>query len=354
MVASAILIPAAVETSPERPNIVLLLADDLGYGALGCYGQQKVPTPRLDRMAQEGLRFTNAYAGASMCAPSRTVLLTGKHTGHSRVRSNGAALLTDKEVTIAERLRAAGFRTAMFGKWGLGDYGTTGAPDRRGFDRFLGYIDHGSAHFYFPPTLREDGHQRPLPGNQNGARGEYSHDLFVSAALDYLKPSAQEPFFLYVPFTIPHAELLVPEDSLALFRGKFPETPFDGHGHYANQPTPKAAYAGMVNRLDRDVGRILDRLVERGLSRRTIVFFTSDNGATRIEGGGMAPSLATPAGGVASSSRRTRVASASRSSPGHPAASSPGEPATSSPHSRILSRPSATLPASSGPPTPMV
>jgi arylsulfatase A len=270
---------------PAKPNIVFLMADDLGYGHLGCYGQKHIRTPHIDRLAAEGMRFTDAYAGCTVCAPARATLMTGFHTGNSPVRANtGGVPLRPGDVTVADVLKDAGYATGLFGKWGLGVEGSTGEPTRQGFDEYFGYLHQIHAHFYYPEYLIDNGERYPLPGNADGARGQYSHDEIVDKALDFLRRKSGEPFFLYVPFTIPHAETLVPEDSLAEYDGKFPENPFDGgeRQHYSAQEKPNAAFAGMVTRMDRDVGRIMDTLAELGLDENTIVFFTSDNGS--IEG----------------------------------------------------------------------
>jgi arylsulfatase A-like enzyme len=294
---SALADPPAVgvASAPTRPNIVFILADDLGYGALGCYGQEKVATPRIDRMATEGMRFTQAYAGCSMCAPSRAVLMLGLHTGRTPVRSNGDKGLRggDRDRTIAEVLHDAGYTTGVFGKWGLGDVDAPGAPWRQGFDRFFGFLNQTHAHFYYTDYLLDNDRRRELEANRDGKRGRYAHDLIVDEALSFIRANRDRPFFAYLPVTIPHAEILVPDDSLAKYRGRWPETPFDD-GHYAAQPTPRAAYAGMVDRLDGDVGRILDLLKELGLDDRTIVFFSSDNGP--ITAGGSDPAFFRNAG----------------------------------------------------------
>ena len=269
------------------PNIVLILADDLGYAHLGCYGQRKIRTPRLDAFAAEGMRFTQCYAGAPVCAPSRSVLVTGRHCGHTSVRGNSGGIpLLAGDVTLAEVLRPAGYRTGVFGKWGLGRSGTAGVPNEQGFDRFFGYLHQVHCHFYYPYYLFDDREKFLLPGNEGGRREQYTHDVIVEKALQFLRQSNDRPFFLYLPFTIPHTELLVPGDSLREYRGKFPEpTPWVcPRRHYADQPTPRAAFAAMVTRMDRDVGRLLDLLGELGLDSNTIVFFTSDNGGQ--DGGG--------------------------------------------------------------------
>jgi arylsulfatase A len=287
----------------DRPNIVFILADDLGYGDLGAYGQIKIRTPRLDRMAREGTRFTQFYAGSPVCAPSRSALMTGQHTGHTYIRGNkehpaGQEPLPDAVTTLADVLKQTGYATGIFGKWGLGGPDTEGIPSRQGFDEFFGYYDQRRAHFYYPEYLHRDGEKVTLPNRVReeprspGAgpavvRGRYSHDAIAEEALAFLDRRRAGPFFLYVPFTIPHAELQAPDDAYAAYvkdgRSVFPETAF-AEDHYGAQAMPHATYAAMVSRLDRDVGRILDKLAELGLDGRTIVFFTSDNGPS-VEGG---------------------------------------------------------------------
>jgi arylsulfatase A len=292
--------PVAPEASP---NIVFIMADDLGYGDVGAYGQTKIRTPRLDRMAREGTRFTQFYAGSPVCAPSRSALMTGQHTGHTYIRGNkehpeGQEPLPDNVTTVADVLKQAGYTTGMFGKWGLGGAGTEGTPMRHGFDEFFGYYDQRRAHFYYPEYLHRNAEKVPLPNRVReeprspGAgpavvRGRYSQDAIAEEALAFLDRHQRERFFLYLPFTIPHAELQAPDDAYAQYvengHSMFPETPFP-EDHYGAQAMPHATYAAMVSRLDRDVGRILDKLGALGLDRSTIVFFTSDNGPS-IEGG---------------------------------------------------------------------
>jgi arylsulfatase A len=290
----------------ERPNIVFIIADDLGYGDIGPYGQTRIQTPHLDRMAREGVRFTQFYSGSPVCAPARSTLMTGQHTGHTPIRGNkpappiGQEPLPAEAVTLAEVLKEAGYVTGAFGKWGLGGPGTEGSPIRQGFDEFFGYLDQSRAHFYYPEFLFHGEERAPLPGNRvrpdprlEGAgwvveRGVYSHDTIAAAALDFIERHRDRPFFLYVPFTIPHAELEAPADAYAPYvdasgQSVFEERPYPGE-HYGPQPMPRATYAAMITRMDRDVGRILDKLKELGLDRKTIVFFTSDNGPHR-EGG---------------------------------------------------------------------
>jgi arylsulfatase A len=287
------------------PNIVFIMADDLGWGDIEPYGQEKIRTPSLARMAREGMRFTQFYAGSTVCAPSRSVLMTGLHTGHTPVRGNrevlplGQAPLPADAVTMAELLDRAGYVTGIFGKWGLGGPDSEGLPTRQGFDEFFGYLDQRRAHFYYPEFLWRNEERVPLPNttrpaeNTEGAgwaitKGAYSHDRIVTEALAFIDRHQAEPFFLYVPFTIPHAEVDAPADAFAPYldandESIFPETAFPG-ARYGPQPMPHAAYAAMVSRMDRDVGRILDKLRELGIDDNTIVFFTSDNGPS-VEGG---------------------------------------------------------------------
>ncbi len=269
----------------EQPNVIFIMADDLGYGQLGCYGQTRIRTPNVDRMAAEGTRFTQFYAGHCVCAPSRSVLMTGYHTGHTSVRINGggAPLLPD-DVTVAEVLKQAGYVTGCFGKWGLGDHGTDGVPYKQGFDEFFGYLHQVHAHFYYTHFLWKNDQKYPLKKNVGQKRNQYSHDVITQAALDFIRGHRRQPFFLYLPLTIPHFELLVPEDSLRQYRGKFPEpTPYvDRRKHYADQPAPRAALAAMISRLDGDVGRLFKLLKELDIDENTVVFFTSDNGGYQL------------------------------------------------------------------------
>ena len=286
----AILLPACQPGSknsgssePSKPNIIFILADDLGYGDLGCYGQEKIKTPNLDKLASQGITFTQHYAGSTVCAPSRASLMTGYHTGHTVVRGNrpmkpeGQYPMPDSTVTVAELLKDAGYVTGAMGKWGLGGPGSTGDPVNQGFDLFFGYNCQREAHFFYPEHLWRNTEKVILPENAGGKKEIYSHDLIAEEALNFIKGNNDKPFFLYIPFTIPHAELAVPENSLNEYKGKFPEEPFPG-AHYGAQEFPKAAYAGMVSRMDADIGRIMELLDELNLSENTLVIFTSDNG----------------------------------------------------------------------------
>ena len=216
---------ASSKDAANRPNIIFILADDLGYGDLGCYGQEKIKTPNLDRMAAEGMRFTQHYAGSTVCAPSRCALMTGLHTGHCLIRGNERVPLRPCDVTVAELLRQTGYVTGITGKWGLGEPETTGIPNKQGFDQWFGYLNQHNAHFYYQPFLWKNKQLVVLESNKDGQRRQYTHDLFTDFALDFIRTNKDKPFFLYLAYTIPHAELLVPDDSLRQYIGKFPERP---------------------------------------------------------------------------------------------------------------------------------
>ncbi len=281
------------QSHQARPNIIFILADDLGYGDVGCYGQKRIRTPRIDRLATEGIRFTQAYAGSTVCAPSRCVLMTGLHTGHCRVRGNGGAFpvsqaLRSGDVTVAQVLKQAGYATALVGKWGLGNVGPAevGLPLRQGFDTFYGYLNQTHAHNYYPTFLWRNGEKVPLRNvvpdeRETGAgvatvRLDYSPDLMAEEALAFIRRSKDRPFFLYFSPTLPHA------NNEARNRGM--EVPDLGGYAAEDWPDPQKGHAAMVTRLDHYVGRIMDLLKELDLDDRTIVFFASDNGPHR-EGG---------------------------------------------------------------------
>jgi arylsulfatase A-like enzyme len=262
---------------PGKPNIIFVLADDLGYGDLSCYGQKKFATPNIDRIAAEGMRFTQVYAGSTVCGPSRCVLMTGLHTGHALVRGNNI-VLRPEDVTVAEVLKQANYVTGAFGKWGLGVEGTTGHPNKQGFDEWFGYLDQIHAHSYYPDHLYKNSEKVALDGEQ------YSHDLIVDTAFKFIKMNKDKPFFLYFSLTIPHASLEVPNDSLKKYLGKYPEEPYSGE-NYKEQKTPRAAFAAMIDRFDQSVGRMMELLKELGIDEDTIVFVTSDNGPHSAGGG---------------------------------------------------------------------
>lgn len=298
-------IPAFAQRAP-RPNIVFILADDLGYGDVGVYGQRLIRTPHLDALASEGMTFTEMYAGTAVCAPSRCSLMTGRHTGHAYIRGNkevrpeGQEPLPDSVVTLAEILKRAGYATGAFGKWGLGPAGSPGDPIRQGFDDFYGYNSQLESHRYYPTHLWDNDNRVPLSSNGDLETTDvYAPDLIQQKLLSFIGDHAKgQPFFLYAAYTLPHAELLTPDDSIfEYYKGRFPEKPFHGNdygkgataGGYTSQAYPHATYAAMVTRLDLYVGQILARLRALGLDKNTLVIFTSDNGPH--EEGGNDPSF---------------------------------------------------------------
>ncbi len=299
----------------QKPNIIYILADDLGYGDIGCYGQKQIRTPHIDTLAKEGLLFTQHYAGAPVCAPSRAVLMTGRDIGHSRVRGNyetgplgpGAGLeLADEDITLAEMLKERGYTTALVGKWGLGVTGTTGEPTKQGFDYSYGYLNQAHAHNHFPDHLFSNGKRIEITENKNGQTNLYSNSLFTAEAIRVIGSKKEDPFFLYLAFTTPHAELLVPNDTIfQSYKGKFEEHPFinnnksassNSYGGYRTQLYPKAAYAASITHLDQCIGQLISFLKEKGLYENTLVIFSSDNGPARE--GGANPSYFESSGGL--------------------------------------------------------
>ena len=280
---------ATAFSAQTKPNIIFIQADDLGYGDLSCYGQRKFKTPNIDRLAAEGLRFTQYYAGSTVCAPSRSALMTGQHTGHTRIRGNARYPLLPEDVTVAEVLKAtpgAGYKTALIGKWGLGEAGTTGVPNRQGFDYFFGYLNQRHAHNYYPTFLWRNEERIKLrnvvpdedeEGSGNSTnRVDYTHDLMAEEALKFIERNSGGPFFLYLAFTIPHANNEA--------KNKGMEVPDLGEFASEDWPDQEKAKAAMITRMDRDVGRLMASLKKLGIDEKTLVFFTSDNGPHR-EGG---------------------------------------------------------------------
>lgn len=281
------------------PNIVYILADDLGYADLSCYGQKKFTTPNIDLLASQGMIFRQHYTGCTVSAPSRSCLMTGLHTGHTPIRGNkewkpeGQWPLPAESVTIAEMLKEKGYTTGAYGKWGLGFINTEGDPNSQGFDEFFGYNCQRLAHNYYPDHLWHNREMIPLHENDNGQTGAYSPDLIHAKALEFIETNRNKPFFMFYPTTLPHAELLAKEEYMQKFRGKFePEKVYKGvdegegfrQGPYGSQPESRAAFAAMVTQLDDYVGEIMSKLNELGLDENTIVIFASDNGPHR-EGG---------------------------------------------------------------------
>lgn len=292
------------KTTNPTPNIIYILADDLGYGDLSCYGQSKFETPHLDKMAEEGMLFTQHYAGSTVCAPSRSVLLTGQHTGHTPIRGNkeydpeGQHPLSGNAYTLAELLKEAGYATGAFGKWGLGFVGTEGDPNNQGFDEFFGYNCQRQAHRYYPKHLWHNNLKVLLDGNDFKSTEVYSGDVIHEKALNFIENNKDQPFFMYYPNVIPHAELIMPEGELMnKYRGRYEEkphienTPGANYGdvpfdvkYYCSQPEPRATFAAMVSLLDKQVGEVFAKLKELGIDENTIVMFSSDNGP-HMEGG---------------------------------------------------------------------
>jgi arylsulfatase A len=291
---------AQSQKNEQKPNIVFILADDLGYGDLSCYGQKKFSTPNIDRLAREGVLFTQNYSGCTVSAPSRSSLMTGLHTGHTPIRGNkevqpeGQLPLPKDSYTIAELLKTKGYVTGAFGKWGLGSPGSEGDPNFQGFDEFFGYNCQKLAHNYYPYHLWHNQEKVTLTENEETKKGSYGPDLIHKAALKFIDANKNKPFFLYYASIIPHAELFAPESYMKMFRGKFsPEKSFVGfdtgpqfrQGGYGSQPESHAAFAAMISLLDDQVGELMVKLKELNLDKNTLIMFTSDNGPHK-EGGG--------------------------------------------------------------------
>lgn len=282
-------------TKARQPNIIFLLADDLGYGDLGCYGQQKIETPHIDQLASQGTRFTQFYSGSTVCAPARSSFMTGQHTGHTPIRGNktlkpeGQVPLPDSVTTIAMLLKSGGYTTAAFGKWSLGFITTSGAPQKKGFDEFYGYNCQTLAHNYYTDHLWYNHQRIDLPGNLK-YDSVYSADLIHQQAMQFLKRKHMAPFFLYLPYTLPHGDVIVPHDSVYnYYVNKFREQPVnvqstDSEKHHFD-PYPHAAFAAMVSRLDKYVGEVMQVVRDAGIEENTLIILTSDNGPHKENGG---------------------------------------------------------------------
>jgi arylsulfatase A len=300
--------------SQQKPNIIYIYADDMGYGELGAYGQEKIKTPNLDKIAKEGIKFTQHYTGAPVCAPARCMLMTGKNSGHSYIRGNyelggfedenegGQMPLPEGTFTIAKLMKQAGYTTGAIGKWGLGMHTTTGDPNKQGFDYFYGYLCQKQAHNFYPTHLWENGKwdtlknpyiqvHKPLAKTAPDSafdyfKGkEYSVTKMAEKTLDFIRTNKKKPFFLYLPYTGPHVSLQAPDEAVKEYLGKFDEQPYRGEKGYASSLYPKSTYAAMITYMDAQVGRIMNLLKELGLDENTIVLFSSDNGATFEVGG---------------------------------------------------------------------
>lgn len=280
LAASGFVATAAASDGPsKRPNIIFIMADDLGYGDVGCFGQKKILTPNIDRLAAEGTRFTQCYAGSTVCAPSRSCLMTGTHGGHTRLRDNipHGVFLQPDDVTIAEVLKTAGYTTGAIGKWSLGEAGSWGVPNYQGFDDWFGHLNQEQAHFYYPDYLWENNTIKLLSGNRGEQKRQYTHDLFTERALSFIEAHKQEPYFLYLSYTIPHSSDYPRKSPLSQI------VPSDAPYTDKDWPQTEKNYAAMVTRLDRDVGRIMDLVKELSLDENTLIIFTSDNGPCETE-----------------------------------------------------------------------
>jgi len=297
----------------DKPrNVIFILADDLGYGELGCYGQTKIRTPHIDKLASEGMRFTQNYSGAPVCAPCRNVLMTGQHLGHATIRGNLPAKTKDGKrtegqhpipadaVTMAEVFKAAGFTTGAMGKWGLGPVGSSGDPNAQGFDHFFGYNCQRVAHSFFPPHLwRNDDkvviNKKPIPGHMKQPKGEvtmemyfaeqYASPLVLADALKFVEDNKDKPFFLYLPFIEPHVAMHPPKEIVESYPEDWDDRPYRGQCAYLPHPRPRAGYAAMITDLDKHVGAVMAELEKHGIADDTLVVFSSDNGTTHPAGG---------------------------------------------------------------------
>lgn len=302
---------AAALAAPPR-NVVFILADDLGWGELGCYGQKKIRTPHIDKLAAEGMRFTQNYSGAPVCAPCRNVLMTGQHLGHATIRGNRPAVdvsgkrtegqhpIPASAVTMAEVFKQGGFVTGAMGKWGLGPVGSSGDPLNQGFDHFFGYNCQRVAHSFFPPHLWNDGEKviinaNPIPGHKRQPEGEvtmaaYQAETYASVevlkdALGFIDEHAKERFFLYLPFIEPHVAMQPPPALVESYPAEWDDRPYRGQCGYLPHPRPRAGYAAMITDLDNHVGAVMAKLQEHGLADDSLIIFTSDNGTTHPAGG---------------------------------------------------------------------
>lgn len=283
----------AEENSNRKPNIVLIMADDLGWQEIGVMGQKKIRTPNIDNLATKGMRFNQFYSGSAVCAPSRCNLITGKHGGHAYIRNNreiknkgdifgGQLPLPEGEIGLAKILKSVGYTTGCFGKWGLGAVGTTGDPLNQGFDRFYGYNCQRHAHNLYPKYLVNDQENELFPSNTRSNTGEiYAPQRIADEMLEFVSKNKKQPFFLYYPTVLPHLPLQVPKEDIEEYKGLWPETPYNGRS-YQPHPTPRACYAAMVSFLDKQIGRLMALLKNLNLDRNTIVMFTSDNGSTHL------------------------------------------------------------------------
>ena len=281
----------------QKPNIIFIFADDLGYGDIGCYGQQKIETPNINKLAQQGIKFTQFYSGSAVCAPARASFLTGLHTGHTAIRGNksvepeGQTPLPDSVITFVNLLQKNGYATAAFGKWGLGFITNSGDPNKKGFDKFYGYNCQSLAHDYYPPYIWDNHDKVDLSVNKT-SDSIYSASLIHSKAIEYIKQTGNKPFFLYLPYTLPHGDVIGPHDELYdYYVKKFNEQPLAGNDlktrphNMSPEPQLHAQFAAMVARLDKYVGEVVTAVKEKGIADNTLIIFTSDNGPHKENGG---------------------------------------------------------------------
>ncbi len=281
----AILVTTLLQAQ-EKPNIILIMADDLGWGDVGFNGQDKIKTPHIDQLAKEGIVMNNFYAGSAVCGPSRASLITGKHTGHGSVRGNprwtasGKPVdIKDQEITLAEELKMAGYTTGIIGKWGLAENLGEGKPNNQGFDYFYGFNQHLAAHHYYPDSIWENNKKVVIKGNNYKLKEKhYSQDLFTEKAQNFIENNSKKPFFLYLAYTVPHFELTVPSDSKKQYEDKGWPLRKMKPGHYLHDLNGHVTYAAMVSRMDGYIGDIMKQLKELGIADNTLVIFTSDNG----------------------------------------------------------------------------
>lgn len=275
---------------PKRPNVIYILADDLGYGDMSCYGQEKFKTPNIDALAKQGMQFSQHYSGSTVCAPSRCALLTGLHTGHCPVRGNAEVKPEGQEpmpadtYTVARFMQEAGYKTGLFGKWGLGSPGSVSEPLKMGFDRFYGYNCQRIAHCYYPAFLWSDDQRELLFGNVTQREKDYAPDLIHKQALEFIRENKDQPFFCYYALVQPHADMVAPEPIMKKHRGKYGKEKASPAGGYRGQKEPRAAFAAMVEILDNYVGDVMKELEAQGIADNTLVIFSSDNGP-HLEGG---------------------------------------------------------------------
>ncbi len=297
----------SAEMVPRPPNVIFIMADDLGYGELGCYGQEKIRTPHIDALAGKGMRFTQAYAGAPVCAPSRCVLMTGRHSANAEIRGNkevkpeGQSPISAEVPTVAMLMGAAGYVTGAIGKWGLGPVDSSGDPNAKGFDLFYGYNCQREAHTYYPDHLWRNRERVELNGGTRVAPGgkqepgdddygrfygeDYAPDAMLVEALDFIRENQDRPFFLYLPFVEPHLAMQPPTEWVNAYPEEWDTVPYLGNRGYSPHPRPRAGYAAMISDLDEHVGSVVDFVDKLGLASDTLILFTSDNGATHDVGG---------------------------------------------------------------------